>query len=319
MSMKYRRLGNSGLQVSLAGLGTNNFGMRLDYEGSKSVVDAALNAGINFFDHGRHLRRRQVGGIPRQGARIAARGRADCDEVRYACRRRTVHSGRALGITSRRRSSARSSAWAPTISTSTRCISRTPTRRFEETLEALSDLVHRGVVRYIGHSNFTGWQIADDRLDVESERLRPFRLGAERVEPVGAQDRAGNHACLPPVRSGTASLLPLASGFLTGKYTRGAELPGRDTARGLATGDARADRGADLGRQLEQARRADALRRGSRPHHPRSRPELARLGPGGLVVIAGATKPEQIEANVASTLSWELSTEDFAAVDEILG
>ena len=48
--MKYRRLGNSGLQLSLAGLGTNNFGMRLDYEGSKLVVDAALDAGINFFD-----------------------------------------------------------------------------------------------------------------------------------------------------------------------------------------------------------------------------------------------------------------------------
>ncbi|MYC00409.1 MAG: aldo/keto reductase, partial [Chloroflexi bacterium] len=48
--MKHRRLGNSGLQVSLAGLGTNNFGMRLDYEGTKSVVDAALDAGINFFD-----------------------------------------------------------------------------------------------------------------------------------------------------------------------------------------------------------------------------------------------------------------------------
>ncbi len=316
--MQYRRLGSSGLQVSLAGLGTNNFGMRLDYERSKSVVDAALDAGINFFD---------TADIYGGGKSEEYLGQA------LGARREDVLIATKFGMPVGEGPFTRGGSWHYIEKAVERSLRRLgtdyidvyqmhqpdPDTPIEETLDALSNLVHRGLVRYIGHSNFSGWQIADAEWTARTKGYARFvsaqnewSLLERKIEP----------EIMPACRQfglGQLPFFPLASGFLTGKYTRDAELPEgtRLAAWSKAmpariealTSDANWDRLDALTRFAEQRGRTilDLA--------------LSWLASDRAVssVIAGATRPEQIEANVAATLSWDLSADDFAAVDEILG
>ena len=193
-----------------------------------------------------------------------------------------------------------------------------PHTPIEETLDALSDLVHRGIVRYIGHSNFTGWQIADADWTARSKGYVRFvsaqnewSLLERKVEP----------EIMPACREfglGQLPFFPLASGFLTGKYTRNADLP--EGTRLAAWAQAMPAR-IDALTSDANWDKLDGLTRFAEDNgHTILDLALSWLASDQAVssVIAGATKPEQIEANVAATLSWELSAEDFAAVDEIL-
>ena len=280
--MKYRRLGNSGLQVSLAGLGTNNFGGRLDYEGTASVVDAAIDAGINFFDtadiYGGGLSEEYLGralGGRREDVLIATKFAMPMGEGPFTRGGSRHYIERAVAASLRRLGTDYIDVYQMHQSDAD-----TP---IEETLEALTDLVHRGVVRYIGHSNFSGWQIADADWTARSKGLARFvsaqnewSLLERKVEP----------EIMPACREfglGQLPFFPLASGFLTGKYRRGEKPAGGHAAGGLAEGDAGADRRADGGRELRPAGGAGGLRRGARAHDPRPRAVLAGQRPGGLV------------------------------------
>ena len=188
----------------------------------------------------------------------------------------------------------------------------------EETLEALTDLVHRGVVRYIGHSNFSGWQIANADWVSRTRGLARF---------VSAQNewsllqRGVEAEVMPACREfglGQLPFFPLASGFLTGKYRRGEPLPaGTRLAAWQQAMPARIE-------ALTAEANFDVLEALERYAGERGRSildlALSWLASDGAVssVIAGATKAEQIEANVASTLAWRLSAEEFAEVDAIL-
>ena len=222
--MKYRRLGNSGLQVSLAGLGTNNFGGRLDYEGTASVVDAAIDAGINFFDtadiYGGGLSEEYLGralGSRREDVLIATKFAMPMGEGPFTRGGSRHYIERAVAASLRRLGTDYIDVYQMHQSDAD-----TP---IEETLEALTDLVHRGVVRYIGHSNFSGWQIADADWAARSKGLARFvsaqnewSLLERKVEP----------EIMPACREfglGQLPFFPLASGFLTGKYRRGESLP----------------------------------------------------------------------------------------------
>ena len=315
--MDHRRLGSSGLKVSLAGLGTNNFGMRLDYDQSASVVDAALDAGINFFDtadiYGGGRSEEYLGralGARREDVLIATKFAMPIGEGPFTRGGSRHYIERAVAASLKRLGTDYIDLY--------QMHQPDPDTPIEETLEALSDLVHRGVVRYIGHSNFNGWQIADADWTSRTRGLARF---------VSAQNewsllqRGVEAEVMPACRRfglGQLPFFPLASGFLTGKYRRGAELP--EGTRLAAWKQAMPERinalTADANFDTLEALERYAAERG------RTILDLAlswlASDPAVSSVIAGATKPEQIEANVAATLAWRLSDDELAEVDAVL-
>ena len=305
------------MQVSLAGLGTNNFGMRLDYEQSAVVVEAALEAGINFFDtadiYGGGLSEEYLGralGSRREEVLIATKFAMPMGEGPFTRGGSRHYIERAVAASLRRLGTDYIDVYQMHQPDA-----ETP---IEETLEALTDLVHRGVVRYIGHSNFSGWQIANADWVSRTRGLARF---------VSAQNewsllqRGVEAEVMPACREfglGQLPFFPLASGFLTGKYRRGEPLPaGTRLAAWQQAMPARIE-------ALTAEANFDTLEALERYAGERGRSildlALSWLASDGAVssVIAGATKAEQIEANVASTLAWRLSAEEFAEVDAIL-
>ena len=315
--MEHRRLGNSGLQVSLAGLGTNNFGMRLDYEQSAAVVEAALDAGINFFDtadiYGGGLSEEYLGralGSRREDVLIATKFAMPVGDGPFTRGGSRHYIERAVTASLARLGTDYIDVY--------QMHQPDPDTPIEETLEALSDLVHRGVVRYIGHSNFSGWQIANADWVSRSRGLARFVSAQNEWSLLQRKVEAEVMPACREFGLGQLPFFPLASGFLTGKYRRGEPLPeGTRLAAWQQAMPARIDAlTADSNFDLLEALERYAADRG------RTILDLAlswlASDPAVSSVIAGATKPEQIEANVASTHAWRLSAEEFAEVDAIL-
>lgn len=316
--MQYRRLGHSGLEVSLAGLGTNNFGMRLDYDGSKRVVDAALDAGINFFDtadiYGGGRSEEYLGralGSRREDVLIATKFAMPIGEGPFTRGGSRHYIAKAVERSLKRLGTDYIDLY--------QMHQPDPQTPIAETLDALSDLVHHGVVRYIGHSNFSGWQIADADWTARSQGYARFVSAQNEWSLL---ERKLESEIMPACRQfglGQLPFFPLASGFLTGKYQRGAALPeGTRLAAWSQAMPARIDAlTSDANWDKLESLTGFAAQRG------RSILDLALgwLASDDAVssVIAGATRPQQIEANVASTLGWRLSAEEFASVNEILG
>jgi aryl-alcohol dehydrogenase-like predicted oxidoreductase len=299
--MRSRFLGDGGPEVSVVGLGTNNFGGRIDYEQSLAVIDAALDAGVTLID---------TADIYSQGTSEEFIGRAlegRLDRVLIATKFGKPMDERP----EERRGDPDYIRWA--VEGSLRRL-RTdvidvyqmhepdPATPIEETLGALNDLVHEGKVRWIGSSNFTA-----DQIEAAEEIARD--AGVHRFVSVqnhySLVEREAEDEVLPACERlglGFLPYFPLASGLLTGKYRRGEE----------------ATEGRLAGRQIPQERwdRAEALQR----YADEREVSLLEVAVGGLLampavtsVIAGATKPEQVRANVAAG-SWEPSAEDVEAL-----
>jgi aryl-alcohol dehydrogenase-like predicted oxidoreductase len=301
--MRLRALGEGGPQVSVVGLGTNNFGARCDYEHSLAVVDAALDAGITLFDTadiygqgtsedfiGRALegRRDRVVLATKFGSAMEehpADHRGTRDYIRWAVE----------GSLRRLRTD------VIDVYQMHQPDEGTP---IEDTLAALHELVQEGTVRHIGSSNFSAAQLeAADRIARERGLTRfvaaqnHYSLVEREVEDevLPVCDRLG---------IGMLPYFPLASGLLTGKYTRGEE----------------ATEGRLAGREIAEER-WDRLERLQQFAEERSVPLLS-VAIGGLAampavasVIAGATKPEQVRANVAAG-EWVPTAEDLAALND---
>lgn len=289
--MRMRSLGEGGPDVSVVGLGTNNFGGRIDYDQSLAVIEAALDAGITLVDTadiygdseeyiGRALegRRDRVVlatkfGKPLAGAPELPRGSRDY--IRWAVER-------SLG---------RLRTDVIDVYQMHEPDERTP---IEETLAALEELVEEGKVRYLGSSNFSARQIEEAGarfVSAQNQYSLVEREAEDEILPVC--ERLG---------IGMLPFFPLASGLLTGKYTRGVE----------------ATEGRLAGREIPEARwdRLEALQSFAAE---RGVPLLA-VAIGGLAampavasVIAGATKPEQVYAN-AKAGEWEPSSADLEAL-----
>ena len=310
--MQYRKLGNSGLQVSIAGLGTNNFGGRIDEQASAAVVNAALDAGINFFDtanvYGDQLSETFL------GRALGARRHEVIVATKFA-----IPMGEGPNDKGGSRQHIESAVVASLERLGTDYIdlyqmhlpdASTP---IEETLDALNDLVRRGLVRYIGCSNFSGWQIA------EADGVARGRGGARFVSAQNhwsLLERGVEAEVIPACGHfglGQLPFFPLASGFLTGKYKRG-EPPAAGTR--LADWGRADETTSDANFDKLDALTAFAEQRG----HTILDLALSWLGSNPVVasVIAGATKPEQVQANVEAPLAWALSDEERAEVDKIL-
>jgi aryl-alcohol dehydrogenase-like predicted oxidoreductase len=305
--MTTRTIGS--IEVSLAGLGCNNFGRRIDEDRSRAVIEAALDAGITTFD---------TADIYGDGASETFLGRtlgARRDDV-------VLVSKFGMGTPPSGLSGGHPAYVAAACDAS---LGRLGTDRIDvylhhepddavpvaDTLGALAELVAAGKVREIGCSNYSAAQL--DAAEGEAARLGVPRFVTVQNE-YSLLLREPEAEVLPAcARLGLSFMpyFPLASGLLTGKYRRGAAAPaGSRLARPGFEDDLR-----DARFDTVEALEAFAAGRGH------SLLELAlswlAVRPEVSTVIAGATTPEQVRANVAATSAWELTDEELAEVDRL--
>ncbi len=317
--MEFRNLGDSGLKVSLAGLGCNNFGWTIDEAASEKVIRAALDAGITLFDTsdcygagnselilGKFLR------PERQRVVIATKFGIPMGEGPY------------MGGASRRYVIQACEASLKRLGTDYIDIlfihvpdAETP---IAETLDAMNFLIDQGKVRYLGCSNFSGWQIADASWVADSAGRRGF-VTAQNEWSLLQRDveREVVPAC-EHFGLGILPYFPLASGALTGKYKRGERF---DAESRYGGGEGREMFSSMYGHfvsdtNLEKAERLEKV--ASEAGLSLVELALSWLGSQSVVpsVIAGATRPEQVEANARLTRS-DLPPEVMRAVDKALG
>ncbi|WP_236047834.1 aldo/keto reductase [Paractinoplanes ovalisporus] len=314
--MSYRRLGTSGLVVSVVGIGCNNFGRKLDMDGTREVVDAAFEAGITLFDTAD--RYGTDPGASEECLGAALKGRRD--EVIVATKF-GLDVGRLNGNDFGARGSRRYIVRA--VESSLRRLEtdyidlyqmhepdpRTP---IDETLSALDDLVRSGKVRYLGNSNFAGWQIADADWTARAGGLTPFISAQNQYSLLHRDVEKEVVPACEQFGLGLLPFFPLDSGLLSGKYGRD-QKPAPGTRLSLPRYQRWVD-GADW--DTIEALTAFGADRG----HSLLDVAIAGLAakPAVTSVIAGATTAEQVHANAAAG-SWELSAADLAALDEALG
>ena len=293
--MQWRRLGSSGLVVSVVGLGTNNFGMKLDAAQSRAVVDAALEHGITLFDTADSY------GASEERLGDALAGRRDdvviATKFGSDVRNRGLSNGEDWGARGSRRYIVRAceaslrrlrTDWIDLYQMH-RPDPRTP---IEETLSALDDLVHAGKVRYLGSSNFSGWQVAEAEWTSRTRGLERFVSAQNEYSLIDRGIEADLVPALEHFGIGLLPYFPLASGLLTGKYRRGEPPPPGSRIAAWGRESTLTD---ELFDRLE-ALEAFASARGI---------TLLDIAIGALAaetavssVIAGATSADQVAANV---------------------
>ena len=315
--MESRRLGQTGLEVSTIGLGTNNFGGRIDFEATKKVLHQTMEEGINFLDCantygagkseefigqvlGKEHRHEMIiatkvgngpmGGPPPGPNQKGGTRHHILEQVDLSLKRLDTDY---IDLYYMHR-------WDPDTA-------------IEETMRALDDLVHSGKVRYLGCSNYTSWQMVEAIWTAKAQNLYNYCC----VQPeYSLVVRDVEKELVPAAKRYGMSLIPffpLASGFLTGKYSQGEEPPEGTRFAGSPNMGNRYfndDNWSLLGKLQSFA--------GERGH---SVAELAfswLLGnPVVPSVIAGATKPEQVTAN-AQAAGWQLSDNEMAEIREML-
>ncbi|NYI68371.1 aldo/keto reductase [Spelaeicoccus albus] len=313
-SVQYGPLGASGLMVSSVGLGTNSFGVKLDPDGAREVVDACFDAGITLFDTSD-----TYGGEPGDSERILGRA--------LGSRREQVIVATKFGMDAR---GANGPDWGvrgsrryirAAVEHSLRRLGTDyidlyqlhapdPVTPIEETMAALHELVTDGKVRYVGSSNLAGWQIVDADWTARTAGYTPF-ISAQNKYSLLARDVEGE--VIPAaerVGAGILPYFPLASGLLTGKYRRGQAAP---EGTRLAS---RPERLEAANFDVIEGLEAFARQRGITLLDVamgwlRSRPAVGS-------VIAGATSRAQVESNT-SAAAWEPSDEDIAEIDGLTG
>jgi aryl-alcohol dehydrogenase-like predicted oxidoreductase len=307
--MKLRNLGHSGLRISEIGLGCNNFGWRIGLDESRAVIDRAIELGITFFDTaniygnggGSETLLGQILGERRKSIVLATKFGMPLDGRKGASRSYIIEC---VEDSLRRLKT----DWIDLY----QLHEPDPLTPIDETLRALDDLVRSGKVRYIGCSNLPAWQIA--RADHVARELGTERFVSTQAE-YSAIIREAERELIPALsayRVGFLPYFPLASGLLTGKYKRGTELPA-DSRFGSIERLAKRYLN-DANWQKTEKLAAFCEERGH------TLVELAfswlLQRPTVACVMAGATKPEQVEANVKAA-DWTLTADEMAAIDEM--
>jgi aryl-alcohol dehydrogenase-like predicted oxidoreductase len=303
-----RPLGDSGLEVSVIGLGCNNFGRRVDLEGTRAVVDAALEEGVTFFDtadvYGGTQSEEFLGEVlegRRDEVVLATKFGVDLGDGRvgpYGAREYIRYA--VEGSLRRLRTDVIDVYWYH------RFDGITP---IAETLEALDELVREGTVRAIGASNFGTEQIEEAERAARERGLAHFVAIQNEYSLLVRDAERDVLATCERLGLGFVPYFPLASGLLTGKYRRGEAGPdgARLSGRAQIASDEQFEALAALERYAEE--------RGI---------SMLEVAFGGLLVqpavssvIAGATKPEQVRANAAAA-RWTPSDDDVAALNTLL-
>jgi aryl-alcohol dehydrogenase-like predicted oxidoreductase len=304
--MRTRFLGDGGPEVSVVGLGTNNFGGRIDYQQSLAVIDAALDAGVTMFDtadiYGQGTSEEHIGRAlegRRDRVLIATKFGKPMDERPEERRGNPDYIRWAVERSLRR--------LRTDVIDVYQMHEPDPVTPIVETLGALTELVHEGKVRWIGSSNFSTEQV---EAAEEVARGAGFHRFVSAQNHYSLVEREVEDDVLPACERlgiGFLPFFPLASGLLTGKYRRGEA----------------ATEGRLAGREIPEERwdRAEALQR----YADERNVSLLEVAIGGLLampavtcVIAGATKPEQVRANVAAG-AWEPGEEDIEELQALRG
>jgi aryl-alcohol dehydrogenase-like predicted oxidoreductase len=305
-----RRLGDSDLEVSAVGLGCNNFGRRLDLSGTAAVLGAALEAGITFFDTADVY---GGGGASETLIGEALEGRR---EEFVIATKFGMEMGGVEGVPEAARGSRDYIRWAVEGSLRRLRVDRIDLYQYHEpdgrtpiaaTLEALDELVREGLVSAIGCSNFSAGELEQaDRVARERGLARFVTLQNE----YSLLERGIEAEVAPACERLGVSILPyfpLYKGLLTGKYQRGEQAPEGTRLAGTAPGT-------EAQFAVVEALRGFAAERGL---------ETIDVAIGGLAaqpavgsVIAGATKPEQVRANVGA-LRWQPGPDDLAGLDRV--
>ena len=305
--MRTRRLGREGPEVSVVGLGCNNFGGRVDLAGTRAVVDAALDSGITLLDTadiygnkgGSESFLGEVLEGRRDGVVIATKFGGDMGDGTQA-RGSREYIRKAVDASLQRLRTDRIDLYQY----------HTPDRvtPLADTFGALDELVREGKVRYAGHSNLSAAQVEEvDALAREQGWARP--VSAQNRYSLLHRDPEDDLLPLcERLGLGVLPYFPLASGLLTGKYRRGQPPP--EGTRLAGRGEVFTDETFDRVEALEE-------------YAGERNVTLLDVAIGGLLaqpavasVISGATKPEQVRANAAAG-AWEPSREDVAALNAL--
>ena len=310
--MEIRNLGGSGLRVSAVGLGCNNFGQRTDLEISRKVIHKAIDLGITLFDTADIYAGR--GGSETVLGEVLGDRRKDIVLATKYCKPMS-DDGTKQGASRRYIMSA--------VEDSLRRLKTDyidlyqqhdfdPLTPIEETLRALEDLIRQGKVRYIGCSNFPAWRIAEAQFTARGINTHAF-VSCQDEYSLIVRDNEKN--LFPAAQAYNLAILPffpLASGLLTGKYKRGEAAPA-DTRFAKAPALLNrymSDENLDIVQKLQDFASANG----------RTMLELAfswlAARPQVSSVIAGATRPEQIEQNVKA-IGWKLTADEMAQIDQI--
>ena len=310
--MTYRQLGDSGLRVSAVGIGTNAFSRRVDQDAVAGIMAAARDVGVTLIDTAdvygaTHGASEEMIGLALEGQR---------DEFVIATKFGGGHIARERGPGGSRR------YVLDAVEGSLRRLRTdhidlyqlhvpdevTP---IEETLSALDSLVAAGKVRYVGCSNFAGWQVADADWTARTAGYERFVSVQNRYSLL---DRSAEDEVIPACEAfglGMLPYFPLEYGLLTGKYRRGEPAPAGsraalDPARSPWLAEADWDRIEALAAYAEK-RDLTLL-------------EVAIAGlaaqPAVASVVSGATRGEQVRANAAA-LRWQPTPEDLVELDEL--
>jgi aryl-alcohol dehydrogenase-like predicted oxidoreductase len=315
--MEIRQIGNSGLKGSIVGLGGNNFGGRLDKAATESVVHRALDLGVTFFDTADAYGKRGGGetglsesylgaalGARRKDVVIATKFGNAMDPERRLSGASRLYIVRAVEASLRRLNT----DWIDLY----QLHSPDPLTPIEETLRALDDLVRSGKVLYVGCANLSAWQFVASQWTAHHSRLSQYVSCQSEYSLI---NRKIELELLPAINIHGASILPyypLASGLLTGKYRPKQEPPPGSRFANPERFEKRF--------MTEQVTRTVERLRNYAEERGRTLLELAMSWlasqPHVGSIIAGATSPEQVSANVGAA-SWRLTSEELNDVNQI--
>ena len=306
--MRFRPLGHSGLMVSVVGVGCNAFGSRIDADQVGRVVDEALDQGVTLFDtadsYGDGASEELLGralGSRRESVVVATKfGMGDHHAEHWGAHGSRRYVRRAVEASLRRLGTDYLDLY--------QLHRPDPITPVEETLEAMSELVTEGKVRYLGSSNLAAWQVTEAEWTARTSGTQRF---VSAQNEYSLYNRLAERELVPACEAAGVGILPyfpLAYGLLTGKYRRGQPAP--EGSR-LALGS-QASRLAGARWDRVEALESFAEERGI---------SLLSLAMGGLAaqpavasVISGVTRPEQVASNVAAG-SWEPTNEDLATLE----
>ena len=312
----YNRLGNSGLTVSTVGLGCNNLGRSgtatESQEGTDAVVHAAIDAGITLFDTAdiygaepglSEIRLGKALGARRADIVLATKFGMDMQGANgpdFGARGSRRYIVAAVEASLRRLGT----DWIDLYQFHT----PDPLTPIDETLAALDDLVTSGKVRYIGHSNRTGWQIAEAEFTARMKGSTRFISAQNHYNLL---DRRAELEVTPAAEAyglGVLPYFPLANGLLTGKYSSGQAPEGSRLTHSRTNLLQNAD--------FDQLREFGDFARDRGLTEVQVAFSWLASRPSVASVIAGATKPEQVQQN-AEAASWVPSEKDLEELDRI--
>jgi len=313
VGMQYRNLGSSGLKVSAIGLGTNQFGGKVDESGVAEIIAAAVDQGVNFLD---------TANMYQSGRSEETIGKAIKAYRRYDLIIATKFYSK-VGEGPNDRGTSRKHIFQAVEDSLRRLdtdyIDLYQVHRWdssvpiEETLRALDDLITQGKVRYIGSSGFTGWQIALSQKLCEQHGWNKFVTEQPHYHMLVRETEKEILPACEYFGVGILPYFPLAGGFLTGKYQRDQEIP--EGSRGLTSTYVQRYLTPEHFDILEQLSAFTSAR-------SHTMTELAHAwllaDPKISSIISGATRVDQVLANIKS-VEWTLTTEELGEVNRILG